>query len=133
MAEILSTDLTEVDLKGTGIFDELMQTVQLRLDSEYTKGRIKGADYSKVYLGAMSATMQQSLAFLMGKQTADKQADLLAAQIANETLNNTLIQGQIDKLASDKLLVDENISNSVIQGANLTKSGLILDAEKAIL
>ena len=133
MAEILNKDLTEVNLDGSGIFDELMKTVQLRLDEEYKKGRIKGADYSKIYLGALSATMQQALAFLMGKQSADKQADLLVAQTANETLNNTLIQSQIDKLASDKLLVDENTANAAIQGTNLTKTGLMLDVEKTIL
>ena len=133
MAEILNKDLTEVNLDGSGIFDELMKTVQLRLDEEYKKGRIKGADYSKIYLGALSATMQQALAFLMGKQSADKQADLLVAQTANETLNNTLIQSQIDKLASDTLLVDENTANAVIQGTNLTKTGLMLDVEKTIL
>lgn len=129
MAEILNKDLTTVDLEGSGIFDELMKTVQLRLDSEWAKNRIKGADYSKVYLGAMSATMQQSLAFLMGKQAADKQAELLVAQTANEVLNNTLIQSQINKLDADKLLVDQNLANAVIQGTNLTKTGLLLDQQ----
>ncbi len=125
MAQITNKDLTTVNLEGSGIFDELMKTVQLRLDSEYAKNRIKGADYSKVYLGAMSATMQQSLAFLMGKQAADKQAELLAAQAATEAINTTIA-------AKKLLLVTEEVKIAEQAVTNLTTEALIL-AQKLLL
>ncbi len=132
MVDIVIDDLTTMSLEGSGIFDTLMSAVALNLDKEFDAGKLKGADYSKVYLGSITAVMQQSIAFLMGKQTADKQADLIAAQTVNEVLNGTLIQGQIDKLASDKALSDQQLNNLTIEATNLGKIGLKLDADVAL-
>ena len=71
-ATILITDLTAQTPEAPGVFDALMKSVEVRLEEEYNKGRIKGTDYSKVYLGALEASMQQALAFVLGKQQADK-------------------------------------------------------------
>ncbi len=133
MTAITIPELTSVALKGSGVFDQLMQSVELRLQQEYNKGRIKGADYSKVYLGAMDSVMQQSLAFVMGKQTADKQADLLSAQAANELLQADLITEQVTKMQSEIALIDQKLTNSIIEGANLTKIGLKLESDKALV
>lgn len=133
MSEIVINDLTIMSLGGSGVFDTLMSAVALNLDKEFDAGKLKGSDYSKVYLGSITAVMQQSIAFLMGKQTADKQADLISAQTVNEVLNGSLIQGQIDKLASDKALSDQQLNNLTIEATNLSKIGLKLDADVALV
>ena len=117
MATITTTDLTTKTLDGTGVFDELMQTVKLHLSEEYDQNRIKGTDYSQLYLGALSATMQQSMTFLLQKQQADKQADLLAAQIVNEGLQASLITAQIAKMNAD-------VAVAVAQEANILQNTL---------
>lgn len=112
MAEITINDLTEKTLDGAGVFDVLMQTIQLRLESEYKLGRIKGQEYANVYLGAVQATIDQSLRFLLEKQTADKQAELLTKQIA--IADAQLTQAAQDLLNSQKqgLLLDSQVSKS---------------------
>ena len=112
MTEIVLTDLTTKSVTGTGVFDELMSTVQVRLETEFTKGRIKSADYAKVYLGALDTTMQQSLAYLLGRQSADAQAELLKTQ---------------------ELLVDQELANAVLQADIITKQATKLDSEIALL
>jgi len=133
MAIINTTDITTKDIDGTGVFDDLMVTVQVRLEEEFTKNRIQGTDYSKLYLGALTAVLQESIQFVLTKQTADKQADLLTAQILNETIKGTLLTAEIAKTNSEKLLLDQNISNALIQGANLTKQGLEIVAQTSLI
>ena len=125
MAEILITEIVTDDINGSGAFDALMCAVDIRLQEEYRRGRITGKEYATVYLGAIQTAMAQSVQFVMGKQAADKQADLLASQItltdeqgvqavvqtalANKQV--TLAQAQIDKaLAEQALLVQKTFT-----------------------
>ncbi len=66
------TQLTTNSLAGTGVFDALMRVTKLHLLEEYTNNRITGKEYSTVYLGAMTAAMQQSIAFLTSHQQQEK-------------------------------------------------------------
>ena len=51
MSDIPLSQLTNITPTDTGgVFDALMQAVEKRLEQEFDKGRIKGTDYSKVYL-----------------------------------------------------------------------------------
>ena len=74
-AKILSTPLekltTEV-INGTGAFDVLMRAAKGHMVEEYDAGRITGADYTQVYLGALSAVLQTSIQFLLNEQQAQK-------------------------------------------------------------
>lgn len=116
MTAITTAELTEGTLNGSGLFDVLMETTRVHLENEYKAGRIKGSDYATVYVSAMNNTMQQAIAFLLGKQQADKQAELLAAQAL--------------KVAEDKNLVTQQIANLVAEGANIPKQGALIDAQK---
>ena len=91
MASISTSDLTQASgvttstdgkytVTGTGVFDDLMEAVNAHLDAQFNLGRLTGADYATVYLGAVQSSMQQSVAFILGKQQSDKQAELLEAQ-----------------------------------------------------
>jgi len=161
MAEINVTDLTTKALNGTGAFDELMQAVSVNLIEEYSKNRIKGADYSTVYLGAMTAVMQQALSFILERQTSDKQAELLDSQkkladkqIEGSELDNQLktkqlikmdseiyllqqqelnLAKELEKITAEIALINQNTANAAIQASSLTKQQAKIEAETALL
>ena len=79
--------LTTVSMTGEGVFDVLMQAVKLHLTEEYDNNRIVGKEYSQVYLGALTAVMQQSVAYLLNSSQVDQinaQIGLIRQQIATE-------------------------------------------------
>ena len=119
MAEILITELTQGTVEGSGYFDELMKAVTAHLELQHKLGRIKGADYSTVYLGAMQWAMQQAVAFALGRQQADKQAELLIAQEL--------------KTDAEKGLVDQQTLTEIERTALTTAQELKTDAETALL
>lgn len=133
MAQITNNDLTTEDIEGTGLFDQLMRSVSKHISKEVKGRNISSTDFSKLYLGALDVTMNQAIQFLLQKQTADKQADLIAAQITKTNSENDLVQAQILKVNAEKALVDQQLANAVIEGTNLGKIGLKLDAETALL
>jgi len=96
MATINTSDLTQASgvttstdgkytVTGTGVFDDLMEAVNAHLSAQFSLGRLTGTDYATVYLGAIQSSLQNSVQFVLGKQQADKQADLIASQIITET------------------------------------------------
>ena len=99
MATISTTDLTNSStsadniVTGTGVFDDLMETVNAHLDAQFKLGRLSGTDYATVYLGAVQSSMQTAVQFLLGKQQSDKQAELLSAQtvqVSTQTISEKL-------------------------------------------
>jgi hypothetical protein len=66
------SQLTTKSLTGTGVFDVLMSTVSLHLLEEFKQGRITGEEYTTVYLGALTAVLQQSNAFLANHHSEAK-------------------------------------------------------------
>jgi len=84
MADIAITDITAGTVGGAGAFDKLMAAVTAHLEVEYNASRIKGSDYATVYLGSLQSAMAQSMAFVLGEQQADKQADAIAADIIRQ-------------------------------------------------
>jgi len=101
MTTIDTALLTEADIEGTGVFDTLMKSTTAHLEQEYTKGRIKGSEYSQVYLGAMTAVMQQSVAFLLAKEKAGFEADLVAQQVINAQKEHEVLHAQKCKLDAE--------------------------------
>ena len=95
MAEIELTDLTNTKTcstedDGTGVFDKLIKSVEYHIEGQYKSGRIKGTDYANVYLGSMQSVLSESIKFLLSEQKADKEADLVAAQISELELNGVV-------------------------------------------
>lgn len=64
--------LTTEDPKGKGVFDALMRAAKAHLVEEYEAKRITGDDYTKVYLGALTAVLQTSAQFLLNEQQVHK-------------------------------------------------------------
>jgi len=64
--------LTTMSLDGTGVFDVLMKATKLHLTEEYEADRVTGDEYTKLYLGALTAVMQTSVQFLLNNQQEEK-------------------------------------------------------------
>jgi hypothetical protein len=81
MSQINTVDITSKQLHGTGVFDELMTTIKLRLDGEFKNGRITGDQYSTVFLGSIQSALSESINFLLQRQASDVNARLVEQQI----------------------------------------------------
>lgn len=112
-------DLTLATLDGTGVFDVLMRANKAHLESEYQKNRIKGPEYATVYLGSLESVMQTSLQFLLNKDKADLEAQL--------------IQAQIEKVNAEIDLVKQQTANAAIEAEVLRAQKCKLDAEFDVL
>lgn len=112
---ITTAQLTEASLTGAGVFDVLMRAATAHLDDQFSKNRIKGPEYATVYLGIIDQVMQQALTFLLERDKADLQAQL--------------IQAQVTKTKSEVELVKQQTANAIIEGDNLTKQGCLLAAQ----
>lgn len=126
MAAIALNELTEAKVEGTGVFDVLMKASQAHLEAEFKKNRIKGTEYSQVYLGSLTAILEASLQFLLSKQKADMEAQLLAKQIL-------LTEQQTRQAEAQTALITQQTSNAIIEGENLEKQGCILSAQFDLL
>ena len=112
-------DLTQASLDGTGVFDILMRANKAHLEAEYVKGRIKGPEYATVYLGSLESVMNTALQFLLQKDQAELQAQLIAKQI--------------EKLDKEIDLVVQQTANAVIEAEVLRGQKCKLDAEFDVL
>ena len=159
IAPISNEDLTTKVVNGTGIFDELMTAAHAHLDQEWGKQRITGTQYAEVYLGQMTAVLQQSVAFLVqrdaiylnnlltqaqidkaSKELAllDKQIELIEAQIASQEANNALIA---QKVKTEKAQIQDIVDGEAVVGVTgaqtalykQQKEGFIRDAEQKAL
>jgi hypothetical protein len=72
----VATDADNV-VTGTGIFDDMMETVNAHMAAQFNLGRITGSDYATVYLTVMQATIQQAVAFTIGVQKGNAEESLL--------------------------------------------------------
>lgn len=78
------TTSAENVVTGTGIFDDLMETITAHLDAQYKLGRITGTDYATVYLGALQSTIQQAVSYVLGQAKTNAEVDLLTQKCITE-------------------------------------------------
>jgi len=62
---------------GTGVFDDMMETVNAHMAAQFNLGRITGSDYATVYLTAIQATVQHAVAYTIGMQKGNAEESLL--------------------------------------------------------
>lgn len=127
MAEPITTDdLTTGALDGTGVFDELMSSVNIHLQQEYNAQRIRGPEYAQVYLGGLQSVLQQSIQFLLTKEKAEKDTALVEAQ-------TTLVLVQVDNGAKEGLILDQTLVKTEQEIVNLVTQKELMDGEIAKL
>jgi endo-beta-N-acetylglucosaminidase D len=112
------TDLTHSVVDGNGVFDQLMKAVNAHLDQEFQKGRIKGTEYSTVYLSAMQGALEISLQFVLQSKKVDKELEILSASKDKEL-------AQIE-------LLKQQTTNLVAEALNIPKQGSLIDAQKDV-
>lgn len=137
------TNLTHATIDGNGVFDVLMRTVNAHLQKEWTANRLKGTEYSTVYLGALESTMNTSLQFLLAKDKLNAELSILEQQLVNlkvEEINATkqglLLDKQLDdlvaatalKIQQKANLVDELLTNAQ-QRSNLATEQARISAQ----
>jgi len=125
MAIINATDIFNETIGAEGIFDVLLQDVENKIIKEYKSSRIKGSDYSTVYLGALQVAISESINFALNKQQSDAQAELLkqqlAVSIADEarknqqlTIDLALKQEQIDASRAARNLAEIESNQKIL-------------------
>jgi len=132
MTAISITEVTSSAIPGTGAFDKIMSAMQVRLEEEFNQGRITGDDYANVYLGAMTACMQQAVAFVLGKQNAASQVGLTDAQTLEVNAQIANIAADTANKVKQGLLLDKQVLEVVAQTALLTKQALGVEAETLV-
>lgn len=122
MTAIVVADLSQTTLDGEGIFDVLMRATKVHLEGEFKLGRIKGPEYSTVYLGALESVMRTSTEFLMQRQRVALEAELMEKQIL-------LAQKELDKATAQIALLQQQALNAVTEGEVLVAQKCKLQAE----
>lgn len=112
MSAATLAQLTQATLAGTGVFDTLMRATKAHLEEEFLKGRIKGSEYSTVYLGSLEAVLRSSVEFLLQSSKAVDEIALIQAQT---------------------LLVEQQTANALAEASNIPLQGQVLFAQKCKL
>ena len=89
------------EVSGIGIFDVLMDTATKHITAQFGAGRIKGEDYATAYIQIYQATLGAAMQAWLHKGVAEKQLELLEAQVKSEEFKKDLYKRQIQGLDED--------------------------------
>ena len=64
-------------ITGSGVFDDLMESVTAHLEAQFQLGRITGTDFATVYLGAIQSALQASVSYAIGQEKTNAEVTLL--------------------------------------------------------
>lgn len=124
-------DLTHASVEGNGVFDVLMRAVNAHLQKEWSANRLKGTEYSTVYLGALESTMNASLQFLLARDKTNAELDILKQQLVNLKVDeaNAIKQGL--QLTAQTAHTTQQTANLLKEADNLVKQGDVLTNQAA--
>ena len=136
-------DLSGGEIAGAGNFDELMRTIKSNIQEEYDAKRITGNEYSQVYLGALTATLQIASQFTLTAEKStqeglllaaqvevqNKQIELLTAQIADTVAGTAVKAKQLELMETERLQTIEQTKLTTAQTAVQTKQLDVLDEQ----
>ena len=71
-------------ITGSGVFDDLMESVTAHLEAQFQLGRITGTDFATVYLGAMQSALQASVGYAIGQEKTNAEVALLTQKQTTE-------------------------------------------------
>ncbi|WP_225784514.1 hypothetical protein [Xenophilus sp. Marseille-Q4582] len=120
------SELTTTVVDGTGVFDKLMTAFHNHIDREFKLNRIKGPEYSQVYLGGVQTILGTSLEFLTRGRKDFLEAQLLQQQIL-------LAQAEVEKAGVQLLIAQAELENTRAQLPLLQAQKDKLDAEIILL
>ena len=119
-------ELTTVEINGEGVFDKLMTVFSKHIDQEFKQNRIKGPEYSQVYLGGVQAILTTALEFLTRGRKDALEAQLLQQQIL-------LAQVEVQKAEAELLAIEAGVDKIRAEIELLEKQNLKIPAEIALL
>ena len=122
--------LTTASVDGTGVFDILMRSAKQHLLEEYNADRVTGDEYTKLYLGTMTAVMQTAVQYILNVQQEEKiQAEI--ALVRQKTVTE-LAQTDDDIPVGLGFNGDTNVEGLIaLEKEKLRQSGLLVDAQIA--
>lgn len=117
-------ELTTKELDGTGVFDVLMSTTALHIQKEYEQGRIRGPEYSQVYLGGLQSTLAASIDYLTRSKT-------LGIEIENQQKQGLLTDAQIELIKAQANQVTTEVEVKLpAEVANIQASTALTEVNK---
>lgn len=131
--EITVKDLTEGHLTGDGVFDKLMASVKPHLQQEYNQNRLKGPEYSEVYLGSLTNVLNTSMQFLLQKARISLEAQLLEQQIILAGLEVTKAGIAIELLGIEKEKAAAEVLQVKAQTDLIEQQTVNAEVEKRVL
>ena len=126
-------DLTTEVLSGTGVFDVLMRANKAHLEAEFKAGRIKGPEYSTVYLGSLESVLRTALEFLTQGQKTALEAQLLEQQILLAQVEVLKANAQLAQITAQTGLVEAQTANAQAELLIIQANALKIPAEIALL
>ena len=114
---------------GNGIFDVIMRAVKEHVAAEHTSGRLKGVEYSTVYLGALDAAMARSMELLMGKDKLTLELEILELQKGKVAAEKLLVDAQVDKLEKEVELAELEKAKVTADTARINAQKLLIDQQ----
>jgi len=137
---VRTESLTDARIDGNGTFDVLMRAFKGHIDEEFGKNRIKGAEYSQVYLGGLQAVMSTALQLTLQQRTVTLSNQLQEEQIKLAVIEQRKAEATILQIEAQTQLVQQQRTNliddlltSAKQREKLTQEILNLQAQLPLI
>lgn len=118
---ITVADLTSAKVNGTGIFDVLMAANKAHLEEQFSQNRIRGPEYSQVYLGSLVAVLNTAAQFLLTKDKIALEATLIEKQIELTTVEVQKAQAELAIIQAGLPKINAEIAHIEAQTALVTQ------------
>lgn len=116
-------DFTNNTLTGNGVFDRMMNAVELHIQDEYKKNRITGASYANVYLSALQSVLQCATQFTtaidnswleleklkLEKEKLAIEVELEKAQLETEKVKLEIAKAQLEQEKAKIPLIEAQV------------------------
>ncbi len=102
-------------ITGSGVFDDLMESVTAHLEAQFQLGRITGTDFATVYLGAMQSALQASVGYAIGQEKTNAEVALLTQKQTTE-FAQTLVTGNTTPNANSVMGKDITLKGEQAKG-----------------
>ena len=122
IAGVTLKELTTGDLKGDGVFDVMMASIDVHIQREFKGNRLTGDQYANVYLNAVTAVLDKSVSFLLQKDKARWEAITaqMNARIAEIKATEALIELEKVKMETQKAVFDMQNSAAEYAATKMT-------------
>lgn len=67
---------------GTGVFDDIMETINKHIEAQYSAGRLKAENVATLYVGIVPTALTESIKLLLQRKNSAQQLRVLEAQEA---------------------------------------------------